>query len=440
MLLFSHRQQPRSLAIISPNGRKTIKAQELRGVQDESALAWMAAIAIPLILIAPAIWNGYPLLQYDTGGYLARWYEGYLVPSRSTVFGLYLHFGQGSYFWINLGDSGAGDTLDPATDAARVWLANAVSDRGCQPRLDPDHGAALARQHAADRHLRRIIGAVALHSHCAWRQDFRHRRNGCCSLSRPSPRPPIAQRLACCSGCAAPAGSRGPCCASGSPFPGLVQGSLTIVAGAAMLLAANFALSGQLAWTPGGYGVAFGRMMQDGIVKRYLDDHCPTIKLKLCPYRNELPATADEFLWGNSMFNTLGRFDGLNDEMGFIAVAFAGRISALAGRSCRSSRPRSNLSMWPRAKALTASFRTPTASSSVTCRRQLAVDACGASAALGHQFRRDQLAPRSGGADLDACCFSACSGARFGAGGLTMSRCSRLRCLSLCLATPLFAA
>ena len=25
------------------------------------------------------------LLQYDTGGYLARWYEGYLVPSRSTV-------------------------------------------------------------------------------------------------------------------------------------------------------------------------------------------------------------------------------------------------------------------------------------------------------------------------------------------------------------------
>ena len=47
---------------------------------------------------------------------------------------------------------------------------------------------------------------------------------------------------------------------------GLLQGSLTLVAGAAMLLSANFALSGQLAWTPGGYGVAFGRMLQDGIV------------------------------------------------------------------------------------------------------------------------------------------------------------------------------
>ena len=40
------------------------------------------------MLLAPALWNGYPLLQWDTGGYLARWYEGYLVPSRSTVFGL----------------------------------------------------------------------------------------------------------------------------------------------------------------------------------------------------------------------------------------------------------------------------------------------------------------------------------------------------------------
>ena len=61
------------------------------------------ALAIPLLLVAPAIWNGYPLLQWDTGGYLARWYEGYLVPSRSTVFGLYLHFGEDSHFWINLG-------------------------------------------------------------------------------------------------------------------------------------------------------------------------------------------------------------------------------------------------------------------------------------------------------------------------------------------------
>ncbi|MGY4468793.1 hypothetical protein ACVWWK_004502 [Bradyrhizobium sp. LB9.1b] len=104
------------------------------------------------------------------------------------------------------------------------------------------------------------------------------------------------------------------------PIAGLAQASMTIVAGGLMLVSANHALSGKWAWTPGGYGVAFGRMMQDGIVARYLNDHCPRERYKLCPYRNELPATADEFLWGKSMFNTLGRFEGMNDEMGTIVV------------------------------------------------------------------------------------------------------------------------
>ena len=53
-------------------------------------LRFGAALAATLVLLAPAIWNRFPLLQYDTGGYLARWFEGYLVPSRSTVYGLFL--------------------------------------------------------------------------------------------------------------------------------------------------------------------------------------------------------------------------------------------------------------------------------------------------------------------------------------------------------------
>src|SRR6059058_1359980 len=84
-------------------GENRINTQILGARIADSRSAWIAAIAIPLMLLAPALWNGYPLLQWDTGGYLARWYEGYLVPSRSTVFGLYLHFGEGSSFWINLG-------------------------------------------------------------------------------------------------------------------------------------------------------------------------------------------------------------------------------------------------------------------------------------------------------------------------------------------------
>ena len=87
-----------------------------------------------------------------------------------------------------------------------------------------------------------------------------------------------------------------------------------------MLLAANFAFSGHLAWTPGGFGIAFGRMLQDGIVKRFLDEHCPDVPLKLCPYRNRLPKTADEFLWNYGIFNELGRFTGLGEEMRFVVL------------------------------------------------------------------------------------------------------------------------
>jgi hypothetical protein len=88
-----------------------------------------------------------------------------------------------------------------------------------------------------------------------------------------------------------------------------------------MLVSANYALSGQAAWTPGGYSIAFARMLQDGIVTRYLNDHCPTQHFKLCPYRNDLPETADDFLWSReTVFNKLGRFPGMSDEMGYIAV------------------------------------------------------------------------------------------------------------------------
>ncbi len=84
-------------------GGDEVRTGVLRARSADTMSVWIAAILIPLFLIAPALWNGYPLLQWDTGGYLARWYEGYLVPSRSTVFGLYLHLGEGSDFWINLG-------------------------------------------------------------------------------------------------------------------------------------------------------------------------------------------------------------------------------------------------------------------------------------------------------------------------------------------------
>ena len=272
-----------------------------------------------MLLLAPAIWNGYPLLQWDTGGYLARWYEGYLVPSRSTVFGLYLHYGEDSRFWLNLGVQSlatlwilqltlrvfgmarpsrlAAISLVLILTTALPWLASMLLTdifAGLSVLslfLLVLHGDKVS---TPEKLLLFMFTAFAGATHSATLAVLL----GLCCVGWMM-RPWMRARIA---------------------LSGLLQGSLTIAASAAMLLAANFALSGQLAWTPGGSGVAFGRMMQDGIVAQYLRDHCSTQKLKLCPYRNELPPTADDFLWGHSMFNTLGRFQGLNDEMGFIVL------------------------------------------------------------------------------------------------------------------------
>jgi hypothetical protein len=256
-------------------------------------------------------------LQYDTGGYLARWYEGYLVPSRSTVFGLYLHFGEDSGFWLNLGIQALatlwilqltlrvfGMTRPRRLVALSVVLILTTALPWLASMLLTDifaglsvlslfllvlHGDKVSR---TEKCLLFAFTAFAAATHSATLAVLL----GLCGVGWIA-RAVLGRRI---------------------PVAGLSQGTLTIVVGAAMLLAANFALSGQLAWTPGGYGVAFGRMMQDGIVARYLRAHCPQEQLKLCPYRDELPATADEFLWGNSIFNKLGRFQGLDDEMGLI--------------------------------------------------------------------------------------------------------------------------
>ena len=297
----------------------TTTTDHLRARAADAFWLRLAALALPLLMIAPAFWNGYPLLQWDTGGYLARWYEGYLVPSRSTVFGLYLHYGEGFGFWINLALQSLATlwllqltlrvlsmmqtsrfvaiSLLLILSTALPWLASMLL-------TDIFAGLSIlslfllvvggSRTSAIEKVALFVFTAFAAATHSATLGVLL----GLC-VAGWMMRPFLRARL---------------------PVAGLAQASLTIVVGGVMLVSANHALSGTWAWTPGGTGVAFGRMMQDGIVARFLDDHCPRENFKLCPYRHELPATADEFLWGKSMFNALGRFEGMNDEMGTIVV------------------------------------------------------------------------------------------------------------------------
>jgi hypothetical protein len=52
---------------------------------------WGSATRLSILaLIYPALYNGLPLVFYDTGGYIARAFKPELVPGRSVAYGYLL--------------------------------------------------------------------------------------------------------------------------------------------------------------------------------------------------------------------------------------------------------------------------------------------------------------------------------------------------------------
>ncbi|MGB2659960.1 MAG: hypothetical protein WBC84_17145, partial [Pseudolabrys sp.] len=279
-----------------------------------------AAIASWLLLQAPAIWNGFPLLQYDTGGYLARWYEGTLVPSRSVTYGLILNVGAPAAFW----------PIVAVQAALTVWLI-----------------ALLLRAHGLGGRPWLLLGVVAvlsLISTLPWLTSILltdiFAGLGVLALYLLLLRPSCLKRgehFALIALIAVSAATHTATVAvlmvlilaavvlwtiqpHRMPLVRIRNGLLALALGAVLLLATNFVVAKQLTWTPGGFALSFGRMLQDGIVKKYLDDHCPDPKLMLCSYKQQLPDDADVWFWGSPLFNKLGRFDGLGAEMQTIAI------------------------------------------------------------------------------------------------------------------------
>ena len=283
---------------------------------------WAFAIVCSMALLsAPAIWNRFPLLQYDTGGYLARWYEPYLVPSRAVAYGLILNAGATLSFWpVVLGQC-----------ALTVWviaLIMRVHGLGGRPGLLAGIVAALSvfstlpwltsilltdifaglavlalyllLLRANDLSGREQAGlvtliAVAVATHSATIAVLLMLLAGAALLSLTAP-----GRL---------------------PRRRLGNAALAVALGAALVFATNATVTKRLIWTPGGFALSFGRMLQDGIVKKYLDEHCPQARLVLCAYKDQLPRDADEWFWGSPLFDKLGRFAGLDAEMELIAMA-----------------------------------------------------------------------------------------------------------------------
>ncbi len=281
-----------------------------------------AFLASILLLLAPAIWNGFPLLFYDSGDYFLRTILGQLNNGRSVVYGAWLTAFRYPNFWpaavvqcaitvwvaylvlrthglrnrpaaLPLGLVGVIAVLSACT--ALAWIAGMMM---------PDLFAALAvlalylllrKRDEVSRVERYALVALLVFS-CAT-------HNGTLAVVLSLLVAALALHV-----------WRGTLI----PRAGLKQGALAILLAILLVPSAGWVFTGNFAWTPGGAGFVFSRLVQDGIAHRYLADNCPDTKLKLCEVRHALPHTADDFLWhqgDRGPFAHIGGFEGGADEM-----------------------------------------------------------------------------------------------------------------------------
>ncbi len=75
-------------------------------------------------------------------------------------------------------------------------------------------------------------------------------------------------------------------------------------------------------FTPGGASFFFNRLVEDGIITRYLDKSCPDPALRICVYRADISTGYDDWLWKNDTpFWKLGGWQGYSDEQRRIILA-----------------------------------------------------------------------------------------------------------------------
>jgi hypothetical protein len=267
-------------------------------------------------LLAPALFNGFPLVFADTGGYLARPFERTLEIGRSALYGAFMAAGLPLHFWPAV----------LAQAALTVWLI-ALTLRshglGGRPGLVLLMVLALALLTGLPWYVGQLIpdifvplAVLALYLLAfRWMTLRRFERGLLVALVALA----IAFHMSILGLAAAlvlalvlirPAASR-----LRLPRPALLPPLAAVCAGIVLALVSNLAITGSFAFTPGGANFIFGRLLQDGIVERYLADRCPDPTIRLCEYRHELPANADGWLWGwGSPYYKLGGSAGFEPD------------------------------------------------------------------------------------------------------------------------------
>lgn len=300
------------------------------GIDWPRLLLWLGVIA----LAGPAVWNGFAIVFFDTGGYIRRVLDGSLEAGRSLFYGLFLYASSAGWlsFW--------GPVLVQC--AATLWLihlclrAHAIGPAGWPPQ---------ARAGAMALLLSALTGISWYSSQlmpdiwmpllvlCLWLLGFKgyslstRERAGVAlialfSLLSHMSGMALALGLVAVTGIARLLAPR-----LGWKIQPRVLPPFAIVAASLIAMPlAHMALVGQAGYTPGGPFFLYGRLVQDGLAQRYLAEHCPKAgspaPYKLCDLQNRLPDNANDFLWHeDSPLNDIGGWKGAEPELAALVKA-----------------------------------------------------------------------------------------------------------------------
>jgi hypothetical protein len=265
-----------------------------------------------LALMWPAIINGWPLIFHDTGGYLDRGYLLTLGFGRSLYYGLFLRLFSGQTLglwpailaqslivsWVII--------LCLRTQTTRpIWAALVMFILAGLSGL-----AFFTSQLMPDAFTGVLVLAVYL---------LAYQRDRLIRVER------AALAVLICFACLAHM-SHLVLCAGLMLWLGLTRmlgfgptpkiPLAGILAAIIILPLGNGLIGGSYSATPGASVFVLGRFVQDGLAQQVLDELCPDPRFKLCAFKDQLPHTANDFVWGgeDAPLRQIGGLEGADGE------------------------------------------------------------------------------------------------------------------------------
>jgi hypothetical protein len=117
------------------------------------------------------------------------------------------------------------------------------------------------------------------------------------------------------------------------PSPSLWRGTIAVAVALMLLVANGYRSYGILTISPSGYAFLLARLVADGPAVQYLRAHCPEENYALCAYLDQMPTDSDAFLWpADSPFRKVGWVSGYRQEGQKIVIETVLHYPAQIGR------------------------------------------------------------------------------------------------------------